>query len=125
MFVASVNANQDLDEEFKDIILREFDKALKSVASLGEILIICPLSKIFPFISTLPSKIRRHVISSDVKFKYVAGILEPFGSIGSHFFNHRIDEVKLTCHRFSIKLRQLLLHGKNVTLHCTLRCFVR
>jgi len=30
MFVASVNANQDLDEEFKDIILREFDKALKS-----------------------------------------------------------------------------------------------
>ena len=30
MFVASVNTNQDLDEEFKDIILREFDKALKS-----------------------------------------------------------------------------------------------
>ena len=30
MFVASVNANQDLDEEFKDIILSEFAKALKS-----------------------------------------------------------------------------------------------
>jgi len=34
MFVASVNANQDLDEEFKDIILREFDKALKSARSI-------------------------------------------------------------------------------------------
>ncbi len=34
MFVASVNANQDLDEEFKDIILREFDKALKSARNI-------------------------------------------------------------------------------------------
>jgi hypothetical protein len=34
MFVASVNANQDLDEEFKDIILSEFAKALKSARSI-------------------------------------------------------------------------------------------
>ncbi len=34
MFVASVNANQDLDEEFKDIILGEFDKALKSARNI-------------------------------------------------------------------------------------------
>jgi hypothetical protein len=30
MFVVSVNSNEDLDEEFKDVILGEFDKALKS-----------------------------------------------------------------------------------------------
>ena len=30
MFVDSVNRNEDLDEEFRDVILSEFDKALKS-----------------------------------------------------------------------------------------------
>lgn len=30
MFLGSLNANQDLDDDFKDIILSEFDKALKS-----------------------------------------------------------------------------------------------
>lgn len=30
MFLGSVNANEDLDDEFRDMILAEFDKALKS-----------------------------------------------------------------------------------------------
>jgi len=30
MFVESVNRNEDLDDEFRDVILGEFDKALKS-----------------------------------------------------------------------------------------------
>jgi len=30
MFVESVNRNEDLDDEFRDVILTEFDKALKS-----------------------------------------------------------------------------------------------
>jgi hypothetical protein len=30
MFVESVNQNEDLDDEFRDVILTEFDKALKS-----------------------------------------------------------------------------------------------
>jgi|LakMenE01Jun11ns_1017448.scaffolds.fasta_scaffold9709439_2 hypothetical protein len=34
MFVDSVNRNEDLDEEFRDVILSEFDKALKSARSI-------------------------------------------------------------------------------------------
>jgi hypothetical protein len=34
MFVESVNRNEDLDEEFRDVILGEFDKALKSARSI-------------------------------------------------------------------------------------------
>ena len=34
MFIQSVNSNEDLDEEFKDMILSEFDKALKSARSI-------------------------------------------------------------------------------------------
>ena len=34
MFVDSVNRNEDLDEEFRDMILSEFDKALKSARSI-------------------------------------------------------------------------------------------
>ena len=34
MFVESVNRNEDLDEEFRDVILSEFDKALKSARSI-------------------------------------------------------------------------------------------
>lgn len=34
MFIQSVNSNQDLDEEFRDLILREFDKSLKSARSI-------------------------------------------------------------------------------------------
>jgi hypothetical protein len=34
MFVESVNRNEDLDEEFRDVILTEFDKALKSARSI-------------------------------------------------------------------------------------------
>jgi len=34
MFLSSVNENQDLDEEFRDMILGEFDKALKSARSI-------------------------------------------------------------------------------------------
>ena len=34
MFVQSVNNDKDLDEEFKDIILSEYDKALKSARSI-------------------------------------------------------------------------------------------
>jgi hypothetical protein len=30
MFVVAVNSNEDLDDEFRDVILSEFDKALKS-----------------------------------------------------------------------------------------------
>jgi hypothetical protein len=34
MFVDSVNRNEDLDDEFRDIILSEYDKALKSARSI-------------------------------------------------------------------------------------------
>jgi hypothetical protein len=34
MFLESVNNNQDLDDEFRDLILGEFDKALKSAKSI-------------------------------------------------------------------------------------------
>lgn len=34
MFVDSVNRNEDLDEEFRDVILSEFDKALKSARNI-------------------------------------------------------------------------------------------
>ena len=34
MFVQSVNSNKDLDDEFRDMILSEFDKALKSARSI-------------------------------------------------------------------------------------------
>jgi hypothetical protein len=34
MFVESVNSNQDLDDDFRNIILSEFDKALKSARSI-------------------------------------------------------------------------------------------
>ena len=34
MFVDSVNRNEDLDEEFRNVILSEFDKALKSARSI-------------------------------------------------------------------------------------------
>lgn len=34
MFIQSVNANQDLDDEFRDIILDRFEKSLKSARSI-------------------------------------------------------------------------------------------
>jgi hypothetical protein len=34
MFIQAVNQNEDLDEEFKDVIVGEFDKSLKSARSI-------------------------------------------------------------------------------------------
>ena len=39
MFVDSVNRNEDLDDEFRDVILGEFDKALKSARPIFIVLI--------------------------------------------------------------------------------------